>query len=307
MFSTKNSFYRITTLCFVVLITSTLMISCSTSQKSANNKVNKEPTKKSSETSINIITSQQLLLSAQTQDSKEAIKTLIQTSEYLIIEKNYNHALWLAQQITQLSESERQKYRLALVSAHALLKMNEVELSFKELVLAGQYSADNNITHQKKYYALFAEVQKTRGLKISSLNAKLHWFSLSAETSTDDIYQIWQSLSLLSTWQVDQLSDLAPPFFGGWQQLLTYAHKFGGDTNRFKRYLTQWQQKFSAHPAQAIVKSLMSNELETQQAIQNISAILPLSGKQAAAGKVAQQGILAAYSNISDKNILFYY
>jgi outer membrane PBP1 activator LpoA protein len=283
---------------------STLLTSCSASKK-ASKEIKEVTYNKPLETSENIISAQQLLLAAQTQDSEEAIATLTQASELLILEENYNHALWLAQQVAQLSESEIQNYRLALVSAHSLFKLNEIELSFKELEIADKYSTDNNITHQEEYYFLFAQVQKNRGLKISSLNAILHWFSLSSKTSSDDIHQIWQSLSLLSTWQVGQLADLAPPYFKGWQQLLSYAHKFGGDTNRFERYLTQWQRNFPNHPAQAIIESLKATELEAQVTFQNIAIILPLSGKQAKAGKVAQQGILAAYSNIPDKNLSF--
>jgi outer membrane PBP1 activator LpoA protein len=305
LLSNKRPFYRIASLCFVVLITSTLMTSCSTSQKSATKKATEAPLKKTSETSGNIITAQQLLLEAQTQDPKAAITTLTRASEILILEENYSHALWLAQQVAQLSENEKQIYRLALVSAHSLLKVNEIELSFEQLEIADQYSKDNNISHQEEYYYLFAEVQKNRALKISSLNAKLHWFALSNKTNTEDIHQIWQDLSLLSTWQVGQLADLAPPHFKGWQQLLTYAHKFGGDANRFERYLTQWQRNFSAHPAQAIIETLRATELEAKQVIQNIAVILPLSGKQTKAGKVAQQGILAAYSNIPNKNLSF--
>lgn len=304
--SNKRPYYRIASLCFVVFITSTLMTSCSTSQKSATKKSTEAPLKKTSETSGNRITAQQLLLEAQTQAPQAAIATLTRASETLILEENYSHALWLAQQVAQLSENEKQIYRLALVSAHSLFKVNEIELSFEQLEIANQYSKDNNISHQEEYYYLFAEVQKNRALKISSLNAKLHWFALSNKTNTEDIHQIWQDLSLLSTWQVGQLADLAPPYFKGWQQLLTYAHKFGGDANRFERYLTQWQRNFSAHPAQVIIETLRTAELEAKQLIQNIAIILPLSGNQAKAGKVAQQGILAAYSNIPDKNLTFF-
>jgi outer membrane PBP1 activator LpoA protein len=116
---------------------------------------------------------------------------------------------------------------------------------------------------------------------------------------------LWQALSLLSTWQLDQLADLNPPHIKGWQQLLTYAQKVGGDIDRFDRYLSQWQRDFSAHPAQAIIESLRAGELVTKRVIQNIAIILPLSGKQAVAGKAAQQGILAAYNNIPHKNLSF--
>jgi outer membrane PBP1 activator LpoA protein len=305
LFSNKSTFYRITSLCFVVLLTATLTTSCSTSKKVTNKQVTDAPFKKSLETSADKITAQQLLLFAQTQDSDQAIATLTQASEKLITENSFEQALWLSQQLAQLTQSEALKYRLALVSANGFLEISEVALAFKQLEIAEQLSADNGIRHHEDYYNLFAKVQKSRALEISSLNAKLHWFAISPSTNTDDIHALWQALSLLSTWQLDQLADLNPPHIKGWQQLLTYAHKFGGDIDRFDRYLTQWQRDFSAHPAQAIIESLRAGELATKRVIQNIAIILPLSGKQAVAGKAAQQGILAAYNNIPHKNLSF--
>jgi outer membrane PBP1 activator LpoA protein len=305
LFSNKSTFYRITSLCFVVLLTAALTTSCSTSKKVTTKQVTDAPFKKSLETSDDKITAQQLLSSAQTQASDQVIATLTQASEKLIAENSFEQALWLSQQLAQLTQSEALKYRLALVSANGFLEISEVALAFKQLEIAEQLSVDNTIMHHEDYYNLFAEVQKSRALEISSLNAKLHWFAISSSTNTDDIHALWQALSLLSTWQLDQLADLNPPHIKGWQQLLTYAHKFGGDIDRFDRYLTQWQRDFTAHPAQAIIKSLRAGELATKQVIQNIAIILPLSGKQAVAGKAAQQGILAAYNNIPHKNLTF--
>jgi outer membrane PBP1 activator LpoA protein len=281
------------------------MTSCSTSQKTASNKVAEGPLKKPSVTSGDTITSQQLLLAAQRQDSNEAIVTLIDASELLISEENFSQALWLAQQITQLTENKQQKYRLALVSAHSLLQMNKVELSYNQLKEADVYFKENTFSHLKNYYALLAEVQQVRTLKISSLNAKLEWFALNQQANNDDIHQLWQELSLLSAWQVDQLAKLTPPHFKGWQQLLSYAHKFGADSNQFNRYLKQWQRNYPAHPAQSLINTLRTDEYSAEKEMQNIAIILPLSGKQAAAGKVAQQGILAAYSNHTGKNLSF--
>ncbi len=289
----------------MVLLTATLTTSCSTSKKATTKQVADAPFKKSLETSDDKITAQQLLLSAQTQASDQAIATLTQASEKLINEGSFEQALWLSQQLVQLTQSEALKYRLALVSANGFLKISEVALAFKQLEIAEQFSAKNGIMHHEDYYNLFAEVQKRRALEISSINAKLHWFAISPSTNNNDIHSLWQALSVLSTWQLDQLSDLNPPHIEGWQQLLTYAHKFGGDIDRFDRYLTQWQRDFSAHPAQAIIKSLRAGKLATKQVIQNIAIILPLSGKQAVAGKAAQQGILAAYNNIPYKNLSF--
>jgi len=289
----------------VVLITAIFTTSCSTSQKITTKKATQTPVEKSQGFDANEITSEQLLLAAKTQESEEAISTLTRASELLINENSFNKALWLSQQIAQLTEDERQQYRLAVVSAHSLLEMNKVELSYNQLEMADKYATENGFSHHEKYYYLVAEVQQRRTLLISSLNAKLHWFSLSSQTNNDDIHQLWQALSLLSTWQVSQLAELDPPYFKGWQQLLNYAHKFGDDINRFNRYLTQWQRNFSSHPAQAVIESLRTNELIIGQEVVNIAVILPLTGKQASAGKVAQQGILAAYKNNTNKNLNF--
>jgi outer membrane PBP1 activator LpoA protein len=305
LFSNKSPFYRITSLCFVALMSAAFITSCSTSPKVTTKKVAETSADESRDSSKQQITSDQLLLAAKTQSSSNALTTLTQASELLISEENFNSALWLSQQVTQLTDNNLQKYRLALVSAHSFLAMKKMELAFNQLAIADKHSIENGVSHQEQYYFLLAEVQHNRALNISALNAKLHWFALSTETTTDDIHQLWHSLSLLSTWQVSQLAELDPPYFKGWQQLLTYAHKFGSDLGRFERYLTQWQRDFSAHPAQAVIESLRATELELQQENINIAVILPLSGNQAAAGKVAQQGILAAYKNSSNKNINF--
>jgi outer membrane PBP1 activator LpoA protein len=305
LFSKKSTLYRITTLFSVALLTTTLLTSCGTSKNIADNKGAINSRNQPLASANNKITSQQLLLAAQTQEVKIATATLIDASELLIGEESYNQALWLSQQLTALTDNAQDKYRLALVSAESLLKLTEVELAFKQLEVANKISTDNNVIHRENYYFLLADIQQRRALEISAVNAKLHWFSSSSNTDVDDIYELWQALSLLSTWQVSQLAALDPPYIKGWQQLLTYAHKFGGDINRFDAYLSQWQGDFSAHPAQAIIETLKITEQSPQALIENIAVILPLSGKQASAGKAAQQGILAAYSNIPDKNLTF--
>jgi outer membrane PBP1 activator LpoA protein len=251
------------------------------------------------------ITAQQLIAKAQTQESQPQLATLITASELLIVEENFSQALWLAKQLSVMTNDKQQKYRLALVNAHSLLIINEIELAFKQLELADVYLKNSNINHQENYYFLLAQTQKQRQLPISSLNAKLRWFSLSSTANSDDSHQIWQELSMLSTWQVTQLAKLKPPHFKGWPQLLTYAQKFGSDSSRFNRYLTQGQRNFPAHPAQVVINSLRETPQYIEQALQNIAVILPLSGKQAAAGKAAQQGVLAAYKNNADKNLYF--
>lgn len=305
LFSYKSTFIRTISFYVVAFITVVFIASCSSPKKINTTKAPVTQPQSSSTLDETKVTAQQLINQAKNQDVNTATATLTHATELLIAEENYPQALWLAKQLVELTEDKRQKYRLILVSAHGLLKLDKVDLSFDQLKLADQLAEINAIEHLENYYYLLAEVQQYRQLQISSINARLHWFSLNSQVDSDDIHQLWQTLSLLSTWQVSQLTELAPPHFKGWQQLLTYAHKFGGDTKRFNRYLTQWQRDYPAHPAHVVIDSLQINEQITQQTLQNITVILPLSGKQAVAGKVAQQGILAAYKNNADKSLNF--
>jgi len=251
------------------------------------------------------ISAQQLITKAQEQAFIPQLATLIDASELLIAEENFPQALWLAEQLSAMTNDNQQKYRLALVNAQSLLVMNEIELASKQLQLADSYIKNKKTQHKEHYYLLLSQVQKQRQLPISSLNAKLQWFALSSQATSDDSQQLWQELSLLSTWQVTQLAKQKPPHFKGWQQLLSYAHKFGSDAERFNRYLTQWQRSFPAHPAQVVIESLKITPQYLDNELKNIAVILPLSGKQAAAGKSAQQGVLAAYNNNTDKILHF--
>ena len=264
-----------------------------------------ESTKNAKSSTSHAVTAQQLITKAETQTFIPQVATLVDASELLIVEENYPQALWLAEQLLVMTSDSQQSYRLVLVNAHSLLIMNKIELAFNQLKLADVYLKNTKVNHKENYYLLLSKVQKQRQLPISSLNAKLQWFSLSSQANSDDSHQLWQELSLLSTWQVTQLAKQKPPHFKGWQQLLSYAHKFGNDSNRFNRYLTQWQRNFPAHPAQVVIESLRITPEYVDQELQNIAVILPLSGEQAAAGKAAQQGVLAAYKNNADKNLYF--
>jgi len=295
-----SSFQSIITIFLVTFFLS----SCSAPKNVAQSK-DLETTKNVDSSSNFEMTAQQLITKAQTQEFISQVATLVDACELLTSEENFTQALWLAEQLTVMTNDKQQKYRLALVSAHSLLSINEVELAFNQLKLADEYLKKAQINHKEIYYLLLSNVQKQRQLPISSLNAKLQWFSLSSKANNDDSHQLWQELSLLSTWQVAQLAKYKPPHFKGWQQLLSYAHKFGSDANRFNRYLTQWQRNFPAHPAQAIIDSIRIISEQSQQDFQNIAVILPLSGNQVAAGKSAQQGVLAAYQHHADKVLHF--
>jgi len=302
-FLNKSVFFRTFPSFITIFLVGFFLSSCSAPKKVTTKKA--ETTKVADSITDHEISAQQLITKAQDQAFIAQLATLIDASELLIAEENFPQALWLAKQLAAMTNDNQQKYRLVLVNAQSLLAMNEIELASEQLNLADSYLKNAEIQHNESYYLLLSQVQKQRQLPISSLNAKLQWFALSSQATSDDSQQLWQELSLLSTWQVTQLAKQKPPHFKGWQQLLSYAHKFGSDSERFNRYLTQWQRSFPAHPAQVVIESLKITPQYLDNELKNIAVILPLSGKQAAAGKSAQQGVLAAYNNNTDKILHF--
>ncbi|NQY62154.1 MAG: penicillin-binding protein activator [Alteromonadaceae bacterium] len=215
-----------------------------------------------------------------------------------------------------------QAYKLALVKAASLMALNENELAYEQLLLADNFHSIAANAHQMSYFKMLGLLQQFRKLTLASIDAKLRAFSLQSTTQPyqfnelDDIDQLWQQLSQLSQWQLNQLKSLNPPHIKGWFQLVNYAHKFGSDQQKFSRYLNQWHRKYPDHPAKSVVNDLLDensisnnsvqlNQLNNSNNINNIAVILPLSGKQKVAGTVAQQGILAAFQNDTNKTLHF--
>ena len=308
---------------FIVLFSLTLLSNCAStsSQKKSVTKTN--AIAESQELLNKPVTATQRLNEAQTLPFADKIIALVESAELFIQEKNYTKALWLSNKIVPLIDEETDdkdllNFRLALIKSESLLAIAEihqeessqaVELSYQLLQQQQSYvkqnqNDDKNRLHQIKFYQLLSQTALKKQLVITSVDADLRAFSLSEKTTTDNAQILWNKLIQLSQWQLDQLSKKQAPFIKGWKTLLNYAHQFGSDEKQFSRYLAQWQRKNPTHPANEIVKQMKEVKL-IHQVISNIAVILPLTGDQQAAGKTAQQGILAAYDNNEAKTLHF--
>jgi len=259
------------------------------------------------------LSAEQTLHSAAELPPEQAILQLVTASELYLQEKNYPKALWLADKTMAIIANDNHqlanKVSLLQVKATSLMALDKPSLSKAQLHAMHQLSADNNISLSIGYYQTLSKVMSANAQPIAALEADFHVFalddSLTKEMATDEIRQLWQKLQALSAWQFAHFSKSKVPFGKGWVQLMQYANKFGHDKVQFDRYLTQWQRQFPTHPATPIALSLLEKESTINQS-ENIAVLLPLSGKQAAAGVVAQQGILAAYKNDESKHLHFF-
>ena len=288
----QHSFFLLSTL----LITCVLF-GCSTNKVSPKKEKRTPPTIEVE--TDKTISAQQYLTQAENASPQQATKLLIAASKRFIDENQIVKALWLAEKTLPLADNELQKNQLLLIKAESLLLSNKNELALQTLQLIKQLNSLSQ-SSQFKYFQTLAAVQNQRGLNLAAVDAQLRAFNLNTNASEVDVQTLWLALNNLSQWEIDQLVINKPPHVEGWQQLLNFAHRFGYDATSFKRYLTQWQRQYSLHPANTLIPQLMNENLTLVHQQQNIAVLLPLSGRQKAAGEAAQQGILSAYNN--DKN-----
>ena len=253
---------------------------------------------------------------SQLSQQAEITALLIEACELFLQQQNFTQALSLANYTTELTHDDFQKtYRLLLVKAASLQSLKYHQQAYQQLQLAQAlvtYTQNNfpasAFELNLDYYLVLNQVLTAQEKPVLALTALLHAFALNNNSSTEDVLAIWLKLQSLSPWQITQLVSTNPPFIKGWQQLLSYSHKFGTNTEQFSRYLQLWQQNNPTHPASSIIAQLQtqnSNVFTVEKTIENIAVLLPLSGSQQQAGLAAQQGILAAYNNNITTNIHF--
>lgn len=293
----QHSFFLLLT-----LLLSSALFSCSTN-KISQKKEKRTPTAIEVETD-KTISAQQYLTQAENASPQQAVELFILASQRFIDENQLAKALWLAEKTLPLVENKRQKNQLVLVKAESLLLSSHVDLARQSLQFIEEV---NSLTHssQLKYFQTLAAVQSNRGLNLAAVDAQLRAFNLNTNATEVDVQALWLALNNLSQWEIDQLVINKPPNVEGWQQLLNFAHRFGYDATSFKRYLTQWQRQYSLHPANTLIPQLMNENLTLVHQQQNIAVLLPLSGRQKAAGEAAQQGILSAYNNDENTRLNF--
>lgn len=259
--------------------------------------------------SINyLLLASEALISQKTALKNEIKKNKIEQQNTLLQDNlsSQQQALLLAEQLSALVTTASEKYRLTLVKAQALLSLNHFNLALMQLDKANELAQQSKLKHYLKYYQTLAVIQQTKGLVVAALNAKMHAFVLNSQTNDDDIAQIWQSLTRLSQWQLALLAQKKPPYSKGWLALIHYANRYGSKPQQFNRYLINWRRHYNTHPANSIIPLIQQKLLSLQTTqVNNIAILLPLTGKQQAAGIAAQQGILAAYKSADNKQLFF--
>ncbi|QOL25976.1 penicillin-binding protein activator [Thalassotalea sp. LPB0316] len=235
---------------------------------------------------------------------------LINAAQSYLSEEKPNNALWLAKQLEQNKTelTSEQQYRVTLIKAQATdILVPETNLK-PMLDEANEIVTENKLPHDLAYYQLLVMHAERTSQLVLGLDAKLRAFTYNQQATDQDITALWQDFVLLTQWQQQQLQQKRAPMVTPWLKLAKLANEYGHNNQVFNNKLSNWQKQNPTHPANVIVNQLLEEitleQLNQQPSIapeqKVIAIILPLTGKQARAGQVAQQGILAAYQNNTD-------
>jgi len=263
------------------------------------------------ELSPGALTAEQRVQLAQTLSGSAAVQELITATKLFYKQENHLKALWLADQILPLIDSDipfhqHEMVQLLLVKASCLQQLNYYAESQSQLALIEQFSSDNAILLSPKYYQLLSAAFQQNQQPISAINAQLQAFSLTPTDAQNQqqIESLWLNYQSLSQWQLTLLAQDKAPGNEAWLQLTAIANKFGDQPKPLKYQLRLWQNTFKQHPGNSIAKQLAEKSI-LHTPIKNIAVILPLTGKQRSAGIAIQQGVLASFANDGNKQLHF--
>lgn len=289
----------------ICLIICSIFILASCSSPTHKQKV-KEVVVKQSKVTEKTQTVDNLLFLAKESHGDDAINYLFKAASLAFETQQYKQTIWLSKQLLPLLTNKKDEYQLHIYLSISCIAENLIEIANHHLTQAVALAKDNNIKHNFHYWSAKEKLTNISGLSVQNNNAKLQMFAQAQQYNVDEIIKIWQSLSKLNSWQLEQLDSLSPPYGKGWLSLQNVFTRHIVNSNVFKRELNQWTKRYPTHPANAIVDQLTSSTfIASSETINHIAVLLPLSGKHKRSGNVAQQGILAAYNNNSEIKLTF--
>lgn len=140
--------------------------------------------------------------------------------------------------------------------------------------------------------ALRAQAAAAQG---SYLTAAL-WRIEQQRYQTDSVADatIWELLQQVPPQQWRDFKRPADALSDGWTRLVQRLHQALSNNSSIASALTEWQQSYPDHPAQAIVEEHFSAWLEPRSPVQQMAILLPLSGPYASQGNAVRDGTIVA-------------
>ncbi|WP_033075822.1 penicillin-binding protein activator [Thalassotalea sp. ND16A] len=248
-----------------------------------------------------------LVAKAKNEENQQAIVFLLQAATQYIKEQQLAKALHISAQLRKLPLTLGQNNYNQLNIVQVLFESGEVELAAKQLL------AIETSTPSKRHLFLLANIKVQQGLLVKGIISYLNYYQQFPFTDTEQVYYLNSLFAQLTPWQFKALEKSTATHLSGWLAFAKIVATYGHEPKDLTSNLSRWQRSFPAHPATVLVSGLNSKGIEfnDSRAIENISVLLPLSGREEPLGKAIQAGILAAYqlqnaNTGKSRNIRFY-
>ncbi len=312
-----NRFFSKNTPLMVAAVATLTLMSCSSGPKKQTQEQTKTPVVIEQPQEVIEDAAYFIELSKQSLDTnpEQASQFLVNAANLYLAQEEHSNALWLAKNLLAKPEllTDEQQYQLLLIKGQSLTVLDEDADIQALLTQANELVTSAQLPDDIKFYQLQALVAEKQNQTILQLDAQLRVFALNGQSSNDDIVSLWEKFSQLTQWQQQQLELKKAPMVTQWLSFTQIANQYGHNDDALTRKLDTWQRQHSTHPANLIAEQFkeqialtrINNQLQQSQSKQVIAVILPLSGKQAMAGQVAQQGLLAAYQNQNESVLHF--
>jgi len=237
-----------------------------------------------------------LVAKAKNEGNQQAIIFLLQAATQYIKEQQLAKALHISAQLRKLPLTLGQNNYNQLNIAQVLFESGEVELAAKQLLEI------ETRTPSKRHLFLLANIKVQQGLLVKGIISYLNYYQQFPFTETEQVYYLNSLFAQLTPWQYKALEKSSVTHLPGWLAFAKIVAEYGHESKNLNSNLSKWQRSYPAHPAKVLVANLNSKGVEFNSSpIENISVLLPLSGREESLGKTIQAGILAAYQ-LQDSN-----
>ncbi|NTS76606.1 penicillin-binding protein activator [Catenovulum sp. SM1970] len=200
------------------------------------------------------------------------------------------HALLSQISPALLTDFMRQQYQLFM--AESLLLLGDDQLSYqiaKELKPINQF--------ESRVLLVKADSAAASQHDLAAARARIAMIESGLFQSEQGIFnqQIWHHVNQLQDVSLTNFVSNKEPTLSGWLQLVKISRDFADQSELMLNKIKQWQQTYPEHAAAQSLPDDLYQALNTEQyPVNQVMAVLPLTGKFAKQGKAVQQGILAA-------------
>ncbi|TRX52757.1 penicillin-binding protein activator [Thalassomonas sp. M1454] len=298
----KNSTFK--TPLFIILSGIFLLQSCGTpvSEKAPVATTNLEDTTQEIEViEDSELTPEQMVEQAKQETTEQATILLLQAAALYLQEQKLEKSLYISHQLSKLPLTRSQKNFNELNLAQGLYELGFADLAQTKLDMVKRE------TPSQRQLRLAAQINVQRGLLVEGIVSYLNYYQSYPTTDITEINYLNSIFARLKPYQLAHLNKRNAYDLDGWLALTNSVSTYGTDEVALAENFEQWSLKYPQHPANLLLEDYQDKSLaaNNQVIINNVSVLIPLSGREAILGKTLQAGILAAYGNNQSQQITF--